>query len=85
MQEIAGLERIVADPLASTAGSGDDNVGLFQQSRASDSSILFPCQVFSANLLGAEGCECLDGGCNLGRKFLRWDQDERRDSLCGSC
>lgn len=65
MQEVAGLERIVADPLAGTAGSGDDNVGLFQQSRTSDSSILFPCEVLGADFLGAESCEGLDGGGDL--------------------
>jgi hypothetical protein len=85
MQEISRLERIAADPLARTAGCSNNNVGLFQESRASDSSILFPCQVLGANLLRAESCEGLDGGGDLGRKFFRWDQDKRRDCLCGSC
>jgi hypothetical protein len=76
MQEIASLQRIVADPLARTAGSGDNNVGLFQQSRASDSSILFPCEVLGADFLGAESCECLDGGGDLGGKLFCGNQDE---------
>lgn len=85
MQKIARLERIAADPLAGTAGRGNNDVRLFQKSRASDGSVLLPCQVLSANFLRAESCEGLDGGCDLRRELFRRDQDERRDGLCGSC
>jgi hypothetical protein len=85
MQKIARLERIAADPLAGTAGRSNNNIRLFQKSCASDCGILLPGQVLGANFLRAESCESFDGGGNLGCQLLCGDQNERGNSLCGSC
>jgi hypothetical protein len=85
MQEIARLKRIATDPLAGTTGRSNNDIRLFQKSRASDCCVLLPRQVLGANFLRAESCEGFDGGGYLGCQLLCRDQDERRNSLCGSC
>jgi hypothetical protein len=85
MQKIARLERIAADPLAGTTGRSNNNIRLFQKSRASDCGVLLPRQVLGANFLRAESCEGFDCRGYLGCQLLRGDQDERGNSLCWSC